>query len=679
MDATKEEQQKIAEKLSKEIAAEFKVKPDTKLYQSMYEPSEVRTRTNAYNYIYKYINSALGLDLTKAQYNEIIAKTMAIQKSIETTRNRNGNPSALFFKNISEMEAFANEIEPSPALAILTSTVGRGNMLFSPKTILLNIESNIINFFTEAVTRRMQNASINAVVDAQVIKDYLAYSREVFNTSGYQVSSMPTLDPTTQILSEKMTTTAGDRVVDKVGRFFEQTIFKYGLGAPDLFFKDMTFVDTANILATKEAKGDSKKATELFKDICLIEPKTAKGKELREIAINEALIATYQNKGKMSELALGIRNTINKATGSLNAGDLLSPFVKTPANVIGLGFDYSMGGLVALKNIQTIYNDIQNGTFTETTRKSIRSLARNGIGFFVASMIAGMIDDDDYIPEYALLDAKQRELVKMKGGVFNSVKIGNKYISLDYFGPLAMPLVSILNARRGYDAKSKVWNYFQGSAYQALKLPVIGDIKNLLEGTGRTLTKDVDSNIKMAQEAAIDFVASRSIPAIITDVAKITDEYERETNNDALKRLQSKVPVWREELPAQYNYGTGRPRETQSAATVLLAGARVKEEVTSPVIREIDKLNSKNTEDKVGLSKITKTGLLSNLSEDKKNKIEKEFAKRYATNVNALIQTSRYSALDNNDKVKAINKERDKIRDDIKAEYGLAKPKRRSK
>jgi hypothetical protein len=126
MDATAEEQKKIAEKLSKDIAAEFKVKPDTKLYQSMYEPSEVRTRTNAYNYIYKYINSALGLDLTKAQYNEIIAKTMAIQKSIETTRNKNGNPSALFFKNISEMENYANSIEPSPALAILTSTVGRG-------------------------------------------------------------------------------------------------------------------------------------------------------------------------------------------------------------------------------------------------------------------------------------------------------------------------------------------------------------------------------------------------------------------------------------------------------------------------------------------------------------------------------------------------------------------------
>lgn len=671
MDATTEEQKVIAEKLSKEIAAEFKVKPDTKLYQTMYEPSEVRTRTNAYNYIYKYINSALGLDLTKAQYNEIIAKTMAIQKSIETTRNRNGNPSALFFRNISEMENYANSIEPSPALAILTSTVGRGNMLFSPKTIALNIESNTINFITEAITRRMQSGAVNMAVDPKAIKDYLAYSREVFNTSGYQVSSMPSLDPTTQILSEKMTTTAGNRAVDKLGRFFEQTIFKYGLGAPDLFFKDMTFVDTANLLATKEAKGDTKKATELFKDICLIEPKTAKGKELREIAINEALVATYQNKGRTSDLALGIRNAINKASGSANLGDMLSPFVKTPANVIGLGFDYSMGGLVALKNIQTIYNDIQQGTFTETTRKSLRSLARNGIGFAAAMMIAGLIDDDDYIPEYALLDAKERELVKMKGGVFNSVKIGDKYISLDYFGPLAMPLVSYLNARRGNDIKDKAWNYFQGSAYQALKLPVIGDLKSLLEGTGRTLTKDINENIKMAQDAAIDFVSSRAIPAIVTDVAKMTDEYERETNNNAINRLKSKVPILREELPMQYNYGTGQPRETQNPVSQLFAGARIKEEVSSSVIRELDKLSKKNTEEKINIAKVTKAGKLSSLSDEKKNKVEKEFAKLYAQNVGALIKTPQYKVLDDNEKIKNINKIRTLITDKLKEDYGL--------
>ena len=675
LNASAEEQQKIAEKLSKDIAAEFKTKPDTTLYQTMYEPSEIRTRTKAYNYIYRAVNGALGIELSKAQANEVIAKTMAIQKAIEQTRNRNGNPSVLFFKNVAEMESYANSIVPTPALAILTSTVGRGNMLFSPKTIMLNIESNIINFFTEAVTRRITNLTNDVAVDPAAIKEYLTYSREVFRASGYQVSSMPTLDPTTQILSEKMTSTSGEGIANSLGRFFEQTIFKYGLGYPDLFFKDMTFADVANLLASKEAKGDEAKATALFKDICLIEPKTAKGKELREIAINEALIATYQNKGRTSELALNIRNAINKVSKSFRLGDMLSPFVKTPANVIGLGFDYTMGGLYALKNIKTIYNDIQNGTFTDTTRKSFRSLARNGIGIAVAMMIANMIDDDDYIPEYALLSPAERELVKMKGGVFNSVKIGDKYISLDYFGPIAMPLVSILNARRGKDTKEKIWNYMQGTAFQALKLPVIGDIKNLLEGTGRTLTKDADENLKMLEDAAVDFVSSRAIPALVTDISKMTDEFERETNNNAIKRLQSKIPVLREELPMKYSYGTGRAIETQNPVSTLLAGARVKEEVLSPVVREIDKLNNRNIDEKVNIAKITKTGKLSELSEDTKNKVEREFAQKYASSVSNFINTAEYNNLSASERIKSINKIRDNIRTEIKIEYGLEKPK----
>ncbi|MEE3499387.1 MAG: hypothetical protein VZS12_09750, partial [Ruminococcus bromii] len=231
-----------------------------------------------------------------------------------------------------------------------------------------------------------------------------------------------------------------------------------------------------------------------------------------------------------------------------------------------------------------------------------------------------------------------------------------------------------LNARRGNDAKNKIWNYLQGSVYQALKLPVIGDLKSLLEGTGRTLTKDADENIKTAQEAAIDFVSSRAIPAIVTDIAKMTDEFERETNNDAMNRLKSKLPVIREELPMQYNYGTGQPRLTQNPISQLFAGARIKDEVSSPVIREIDRLNKSNTADKINISKVTKLGKLSTLTEEQKNEVEVKFAQRYSQNVDGLLQTNYYNSLDDSDKVKEINKIKDNIRDDLKVEYGLEEP-----
>lgn len=670
MAADSENRKSIAKKLAEDVAAEFGTRP-TELFQTMREPSELRTRTNAYNYLYKAVNDALGISLNSNQANEVIARADAMQKAIENTRDRNGNPSALFFKNMSAMEDYANSLAPTPALTVLTSIIGRGNMLLSPKSIALNIESNYLNFLTEALTRRVANGSTAQLVDPAAIKEYLDYSRDVYNASGYQVSTMEELDATRQILSEGMVTSQGEGKIRALGRFFEQTIFKYGLGFPDLISKDFTFVDTVNLLATQKSGGSSEKATAIFKDACLIEPKTQLGRDIRQAAISEALTATYQNKGKLSDVALKIRGAINDASGQLRLGDLLSPFVKTPANVIGLGLDYTFGGLRAVKNINTIINDFKRGSFTETTRNSLRSLARNGLGFFASLLISSMIDDDDYIPDYALLSDKERELVKLKNGVFNSIKVGNRYVSLDYFGPLALPLVAVLNARRGADLKEKVFGYVQGSVVQAMKIPVIGDMKDLLDNTGRTLSQDADENIKMISDATIDFLSSRTVPAIVSDIAKITDDYERDTEKSAINRFKSRIPVWREDLPVKYNYATGRPVETENALSVFFAGARVKQETLSPVIREIDRLSDKNTDSKITLSKITKSGKLSKLSPAKKRKVEVEFAKSYARDVKTLIGTTYYKSLDAEARVRAINKVRGKIRDDLKEKYGL--------
>ncbi len=673
INATEEEQSEIVKNLVKNLSAELNSKPPEELYQRLREPSEVRTRTNAYNYLYRAVNEGLGLSLSSQQVNEIINKTSAIQKSIENTKDRNGNPSALFFKNMAEMENYANSIAPSPALSVLTSTIGRGNMLMSVKSIALNIESNILNFISESVIKRISYGTVDKLVDTNVIKEYLEYSKGVFNSSGYQVSTMDELDATQRILSEKQITSQGDGVIRALGRFYEQTIFKYGLGYPDLVFKDLAFVDSVNLLASKEANGDTKKATEIFKDAILLEPRTILGKEIRAKAQVDALIATYQNKGRLSDLALGIRNSINKATKQLRLGDVLSPFVKTPANVIGLGIDYTMGAYT-LKDINTVINDFQNGKITDTTRRILQKTGRNAIGVLIAIALSSLIDDEDYIPDYALLSPSERNLIKAKNGVFNSIRIGDKWVSLDYFGPFAMPLAAVLNAKREKELTNKVFNYFKGAGIQALKVPVIGDLKDVLEEAGRATNQDAEKNAQMAINGVIDFVSSRSILALISDVAKITDDYERDTGKSALNRAMTRIPVIREQLPAKVNYATGRAVETENALSVLLAGARVKEATKGAVIREFDKLANAQTDKKVTLSGVTKgNSLLSKLPESEKPKVEAKFAKMYSSEVSKLIKTNYYNNLDNENKVKAINKIRDKAVESLKKEYGLGK------
>lgn len=676
--ADKNKQKEIAAKLSKDIAAEFGKRP-TELFQTMKEPSEIRTRTNAYNYLYRAVNEGLGISLTNEQANEIIAKTEAMQKAIENTKDKNGNPSVLFFKNMSALEDYANSLAPSPALTVLTSVVGRGNMLTAPKSIILNVESNIINFLSEAVIRRIVNGISVQLVDPDVIKEYKNYSRNVYISSGYQVSTMEGLDATRKILSEDIVTSQGEGPVRALGRFYEQTIFKYGLGWPDLITKDLTFIDAASLLATKESGGDSAKATAIFKDVCLIEPKTATGQRIREIAIDEALVSTYQNNSKLASAALKIRGAINDLTGKARLGEALESFVKTPATIISLGVESSLGVVRPLFNIKRIINDFSRGYITEQTKNSLRTLTRNGLGLLIASLIVSMVDDDDYIPDYSLLSKKERELVKLKNGVFNSIKVdilGDRYISLDYFGQFAMPLTALLNARRGHNLTEKVSNYILGAGAQITKFPVIGSISDLMENIGKMESSDVATNMKMITDVAIDFLSSRAVPAFVSDIAKMTDDYERDTNNSAWNRFMLKIPGKRNELPARYNYATGRPVETENPISVLLAGARVKKETQSIVSREINRLYKKNTEESIKLSKVTKLGALSSLSDSKKYKVEKEFSKAYAIQVRALIESNKYRSLDDDKKVKEINKIRDKVRDELKDNYGLSRKKR---
>lgn len=673
INATEEEQAEIVKNLVKNLSAELNSKPPEELYQRLREPSEIRTRTNAYNYLYRAVNEGLGLSLSSQQVNEIINKTSAIQKSIENTKDKNGNPSALFFKNMAEMENYANSIAPSPALSVLTSTIGRGNMLMSVKSIALNIESNILNFISESVIKRISYGTVDKLVDTNVIKEYLEYSKGVFNSSGYQVSTMDELDATQRILSEKQITSQGDGVIRALGRFYEQTIFKYGLGYPDLVFKDLTFVDSVNLLASKEANGDSKKATAIFKDAILLQPKTPIGQAIREKAQIDALVATYQNKSALSEAALTVRNALNKWSGKLKLGDALNPFVKTPANVLALGIDYTFGAY-ALKDIQTIVSDFQRGQITDTSKNALRKISRNAIGVLIAFALSSLIDDDDYIPDYALLSQGERNLVKAQNGVFNAVKIGNKWVSLDYFGPFAMPLAAVLNAKKEKALQDKVFNYLTGAGIQGLKIPVFGNLAETFQTAGRLANQDATKGAEELINSLVDFTSSRLTPAILSDIAKITDDYERDTGKSALNRAMTRIPVIREQLPAKVNYATGRAVETENALSVLLAGARVKETTKGAVIREFDKLANAQTDKKVTLSGVTKgNSLLSKLPESEKPKVEAKFAKMYSSEVSKLIKTNYYNNLDNENKVKAINKIRDKAVESLKKEYGLGK------
>lgn len=667
------EQQKAVNKLTDKIAKDLGVKPD-ELFQAELEES-LNNKNSLYNYIKKETNQKIGVSLTQDQANEVLSKVENIKKNAINSVDKNGNPTTEYFKQLGELEDFANSLNPTSQVTVLTSIAGRGAMLASLKSPLLNIESNILNTVIERINRKavmkLSGEETENLVSKEKKKEYMEYSKNIYNVSGYSVSNMEELSPIRTVRGEKIEHSQGEGIIRKLGRLYENTVFKYSMGYPDVLTKDFTFVDVSGMEATNQAKKEGAKdvqsrADEIFDDIIKIEPETDIGKEIRIKAIEEARIVSYTNDSALSKITLSLRDVMNKATGQLKAGNLISPFVKTPANVYGLGMQYTFGLSQGVLNAQSIYNDIKDGRLSEKSRSSINASTRNVIGFISSAMILStMIDEEDYIPDYSLLTPSQRDIVKAKNGVFNSIKVGDKYVSLDYFGPLAIPLVSMLEARRRKGVIGSVTGYGKGAVNQLLAMPVVGDLKDVFSDLSRRITEKKDTTFDGLLDWAVDFTSARTIPAFVNDIAKTMDEYERDTMRSSINRVLSKLPIVRETLPIRKDIVTGEAVKTPSLG--VLFGSRVKEVRDRFETLEIDRLKSEGIS--VSISDPTRYGDLKELSEELKARARQDFADIYSTGISKVMEKPSWDRLEDSEKAKKLNKIRKNTTDKIKEQY----------
>ena len=526
---TREKQQKVLNAELKRLRYEYGTGIQGELFQMPLEPLNAR---NAKMYVREALDDIFGTTVSQEEANQIIGKIGEIEKSIVNTLDETGNPSVQTWQKINEMNNLVESLTPSPALQIATSIVGRGMMLLSVKSPVLNVVSNTENILTEMLIRRAVNsleggASFSAV-DKNVEKDYLAYADDVYRASGYNVSTTEGLDAATVTLGERRISTQGAGKFRAFARGVETGVFKYLMGYPDSRAKDFVFSDTAALEATTIAQNEglsgemlSKRATELYRDATRVAPLTEEGMLIREKAMMEANVATYTNDTWASKLALGIRETLNKVSGNARLGDQLMPFAKTPANVVALGMEYSIGAAYLIPNLTTVIRDVKAGKLSAKSRTAIKAAVRNGLGVVLAMLIAMALDPDDYTPDYDALTMSERRLALEKNAVFNSIRIGDKYISLDYFGPLALPLTAVLTARR----KDEVgwFGYAKGVASQMKKTPGLSELKESYDSITRAVSSDWAESLKNLSNSMIDFIRARTIPSIVNDLAKSID------------------------------------------------------------------------------------------------------------------------------------------------------------
>ena len=650
----KEEQVEALTKLAEKLQKDYKL--DT-LYQM---PDDVNERT-----VREFIKDTIGVNPDVMAGNEVINKAEQLQKLWENTKDSSGNPSVEAMRAKRELNDLIQAQTPSNALAIWTSIFGRGIMLTSVKSPVLNIISNIEAGFTEGITRRLMYGTTEKAVDKTVKEEFSKYAWEVYKASADIVTTMNDYDDDMRIIGEQILHSQGPGAFRAASRKVEEVSFKYLMGAPDAVAKTLAFNDTADLLATKIAKEEgakdiSKRATEIYKDAILIKPETEQGQYVREQAQAQAHYTTFTNDSWAARFGLSARNWLNMVgRNKIRLGDLTMKFVKTPANVQMMGLEYGFGSLYTLYNVQEIIKNPQS----ETSQIAIRAAVRNGLGIALAALLYSMLDPDDYFSEFDTLNPKEKDRMRAMGAMPNSIKIGNRWVSLDYFGQLGIPLVGMLEARRNNGLRS----YIQSGLTQAAKIPGIKETKQLIDNMSEYARYDLKPE-KIAQMMAgtvLDQARAMTIPAIVNDIAKMTDDYERDTMGGVMDKVISSIPGLRQTLPERY--GIQGLVRTEPALSTLLFGSRVKTEQSDKLVREVEKLAGKA--EQPSISDVTKYGDLRLLSPEKKVKVRKEFYKAYNAESKKLISTREYQKKSPEDKKKALNKVRSRVVKSLKEKY----------
>ena len=638
--------------------------------------SGVLTPANEDAFLSDLVATKLGVTVTAEEASTIATMSTKLEALAEQ-ESEFGTPTIEYFKAKKEIENYLESLAPSSRLKVSTSISGRGAMLFSFKSPFLNIESNSIQAFLGGLERRVVSRNLTGS-NSNYSKEYRKFVMKVFKESGYDVTRMRSLDSVQKVRGEEIGITAqGEGKARAVARFYEDIVFKKLMSAPDVAFSAVHFADSANLTSTQVAKneglvGEKLKARslEIFKDATRVSPKTAEGKKVRSQAIADAEYGTYTNDSALSKASLGIRRVLNEVTGDFRLGDQLMPFVKTPANVISAGLDVS-GVTIPIDLAQRtvkLVNEMRAGeTFTEASQRAMvgitRKWVRAGFGITFAHILASLFDPEEFIGEYPT-SKKEQELLRSRNATTNSVKIGDRWVSLDYFGALGSPLVGILYAKKYGDTTSeKLFNYYVGVGKQISKIPGLELNKDIYTTLRNTKFNTLEDNVGELQKSFIDYVSARTIPAFSYDVAKMTDEYERRADpKKPLQSIQRKIPVLSTKLEPKISV-FGDKIKTESGVSILLFGSRVKTQTKSKVVDEMIRLNDVGHLPSISDSTITSTrmkSLKTQVGDEKFSEAQDYFRTRYAQKVSKLISTASYKRKDDAEKAKAI----DKIKDD---------------
>lgn len=322
----------------------------------------------------------------------------------------------------------------------------------------------------------------------------------------------------------------------------------------------------------------------------------------KQLARDEAEEKVWKNKGKMADLAIATRNTLNKVhIGEVGLGDMILPFVLTPANLAAATYKYSPAAVLSVaKNAMDFNNTIKGNTTHEqkvlAQKKLVDSFGKMTAGTVLyaiayaiskAGKITGGEDDDKEVAA----------MMKSLGWQEYSVKIGDKYYSYDWAEPFANPFAVMAEIQKQqqegkFENNSELTNALQVVA-EAFK---IGGTR-LQDQSFLASLQSIFSGQDSIAEGFIDFAAglpASFVPTAAKQLADIMDGSAKMTYdknsvfNTALNKMLVKIPGVKSLLPTKQTTLGNDARKYQEVENIGNLLENIFNSTTSPANVSLD-------------------------------------------------------------------------------------------
>ena len=529
-------------------------------------------------------------ELTPEQTRDITDRMKEIQEMPE------GEQKAIRFR---DLQNYISDLVPTPLYNKIV-TIWKAGLLTGLRTSGLNIFANFSHAFGTEIIKDIPAAMVDSVAALFTGKRTTAFTLKGLKTGikegfgkGWQFLKTGYDERRVLEKYDYRRVNFGKGKIAKALQKYEETIFNT-LGAEDQIFyygsKARSIYEQAKVQAiNKKLKGEE--AVKFIDNLA-----TNPTDEMLIYAVGDAETAVFQNKTILSAAA----EHLKKIPGA----EFIIPFSKTPSAVAMQIVNYSPIGLINAAKI--LIKGLQNEDFDwqrDFSQKTGRALTGIGILALGAYLFQkGLVVLDRPKAE------GERKLQELEGKKANSIKIGNKYRSIQVLGPAGNLLLIGAHFQNAFNKS--------GSPTEAIIEASFSSVKSFTEQTfltGVSQAMEALTEPERGLAGLAEGLISSAIPTIIKDIAQGTDPKLRRAENIP-QRLIERVPLLRQTLEPRVDILGQEIYRKENFIEVLLDPTRPSTEIKEPITQEIrrlidagEKISTTQLGDKKGYKILTQT------------------------------------------------------------------------